>query len=106
MFEIIYSIFFVVLVAEVVVFLFLTLPTPRGWKGTVINFLNGNPTVQTIRKAHLGFCVIAAFFLWDSMNSGHKFREIKEHARAGDSLAAGTTISTKSSRATTTPTST
>ena len=88
MFEIIYSIFFVVLVAEVVLFLFLTLPTPRGWKGTVVNFLNTNTTVQTIRKAHLGFCLIAAFFLWDSTSSGNQFREIKEHAKTGDSLAA------------------
>jgi hypothetical protein len=94
MFEIIYSIFFAVLIAEVVVFLFLTLPTPRGWKGTVVTFLNTNHTVQTIRKAHLGFCVIAAFFLWDSMNSSTQFREIKEHAKAGDSLAAGTSLPT------------
>jgi hypothetical protein len=74
MFEIIYSIFLVVLVAEVLVFLFLTLPTPRGWKGKVVQFLSTNPSVQTLRKAHLGFCLIAAFFLWDSMNSSKQFR--------------------------------
>jgi hypothetical protein len=74
MFEIIYSLFFVVLVAEVVAFLFLTLPTPRGWKATVINFLSTNHSVQTLRRVHLGFCGIAAFFLWDSINSAGKFK--------------------------------
>jgi hypothetical protein len=92
MFEIIYSIFLVVLIAEVLIFLFLTLPTPRGWKGKVVNFLNTNAAVQTLRKVHLAFCLIAAFFLWDSMNSSKQFRESKDQAKAGDSLAAGTTL--------------
>lgn len=99
MFELIYTIFFVVLIAEVLVFLFLTLPTPRGWKGTVVNFLNTNPSVQNIRRAHLGFCVIAALFLWDSISNSSKFYLSKEQAKAGDSLAAGTFRPTQKWRA-------
>jgi hypothetical protein len=78
------------LVAEVLVFLFLTLPTPKGWKGVVVNFLNTNPKVQSLRKLHLGFCLIAALFLWDSLSNSSKFIEGKEQAKAGDSLASGT----------------
>lgn len=88
MFELIYSIFFVVLIVEVVIFLFLTLPTPKGWKGIVVNFLNTNRSVQYLRKVHLGFCVIAALFLWDSLSNTAKFKDNKEQAKAGDSIAA------------------
>lgn len=88
MFELIYSIFFLVLIAEVVIFLFLTLPTPKGWKGKVVNFLNTNHSVQYLRKVHLGFCVIAALFLWDSLSNTAKFKDNREQARAGDSIAA------------------
>jgi hypothetical protein len=77
MFEIIYSLFFFVLVAEVLIFLFLTLPTPKGWKGKVVDFLNTNPSVQNIRKAHLGFCVVAGLFLWDSISISTKFLQNK-----------------------------
>lgn len=89
MFELIYSIFFLVLIVEVVVFLFLTLPTPKGWKGKVVNFLNTNHSVQYVRKVHLGFCVIAALFLWDSLSNTSKFMDNKMQAKAGDSIAAG-----------------
>jgi hypothetical protein len=89
MFELIYTAFLWVLVAEVVVFLFLTLPTPRGWKGVVVNFLNTNKSVQYLRKAHLGFCVIACLFLWESFNSGSKYTQEKQLAKGGDSIAAG-----------------
>ena len=89
MFELIYTAFLWVLVAEVVVFLFLTLPTPRGWKGTVIGFLNTNKSVQYIRKAHLGFCIIACLFLWESLNSGAKYTGEKLSAKSGDSIASG-----------------
>ena len=89
MFELIYTAFLWVLVAEVVVFLFLTLPTPRGWKGTVISFLNTNKSVQHLRKAHLGFCIIACLFLWESLNSGAKYTGEKQLAKNGDSIASG-----------------
>jgi hypothetical protein len=71
-----------------VAFLFLTLPTPRGWKGKVVNFLNTNQSVQKIRKLHLGFCVMAALFLWESISNTERYRGDKMIAKAGDSLAA------------------
>ncbi len=95
MFDVIYSLFFVVLLAEVFVFLFLTLPTPKGWKGKVVNFLNTSSSVQYLRKAHLGFCLIAALFLWDSTSNTAKFLENKNLARGGDSIAACNNIDTK-----------
>lgn len=95
MFEIIYSIFFVVLVAEVLVFLFLTLPSPKGWKGSVVHFLNTNASVQYLRKAHLGFCLIAALFLWDSISNTSKFLSDKMSAKGGDSMAACTIVITQ-----------
>lgn len=63
MFEVAYTLFFFVFILEVAIFLFLNMPTPRGWKAVVIKFLNTNPKVKTILKAQIGFCVLAAFFL-------------------------------------------
>jgi hypothetical protein len=65
MIEAIYAIFFWILVLEVLVFMFLNMPTPRGWKAKVIKFLIHNKTLKTIMKIHLGCCFIAALFFYD-----------------------------------------
>jgi hypothetical protein len=69
MLEFIYILFFWILVLEIVVFLFLNMPSPKGWKGPVIRFLTTNKTVKQLLKIHLGLCVVAAFFFWDLMNT-------------------------------------
>jgi hypothetical protein len=89
MFELIYSGFFLVLLAEVVLFMFLNLPTPKGWKSKIIKFLNTNKSVKTVMKVHLGLCVISGLFFIDCMNKETKYQEEKQQAKRGDSLASG-----------------
>lgn len=90
MFELAYTLFFFVLVLEVLLFLFLNLPTPYGWKAVIIRFLNTNPKVKTIMKAHLGFCLLAGLFYFDCNRQEQRFREDKNFTRDKDSYAAGT----------------
>jgi hypothetical protein len=90
MFELIYTGFFFILVIEVLLFLFLNLPTPKGWKGRTINFLSQNQSVRTLLKIHLGCCVLSALFFVDCMNRESKFQVDKDLAKLGDSFASGT----------------
>lgn len=62
---IIYAGFFWILVGEVVFFAILNLPTPKGSKGRIVNFLATNRIIGYVLLAHLGCCIIAAFFYWD-----------------------------------------
>ena len=81
MFEVAYSIFFFALVIEVVLFLFLNLPTPKGWKAVIMRFLNTNPKVRTMMRVHLGFCLLAGVFFVDSHNQEQRFRAEKQSVK-------------------------
>jgi len=87
MFEVAYTLFFFVLVLEVALFLFLNMPTPRGWKSVVVKFLNTNPTVKTILRAQVGFCVIAALFLVNCQSQERRYMAEKHSVREKDSYA-------------------
>jgi hypothetical protein len=92
MFEVAYTLFFFALVLEVALFLFLNVPTPRGWKAVVVKFLNTNPTVKTILRVQIGFCVIAALFLVNCQSQERRFMAEKHEVRAKDSYASGTFV--------------
>ena len=89
MFEVAYSLFFFVLMAEVTFFLFLNVPTPRGWKAVVVKFLNTNPTVKTILRAQIGLCLIAALFLVNCQSQERRYMAEKHSVREKDSYASG-----------------
>lgn len=65
MIEAVYYVFFWILIFEVAVFCFLNLPTPRGWKGKIVNFLTTSKAMNMIMKIHLGCCFLAAIFYYD-----------------------------------------
>ncbi len=88
MLDIIYVFFFWILVLEVVIFLFLNLPSPKGWKGTVVKFLTGSRTVKNLIKGHLIICTLAAIFFYDCMRTEDKFRSQKNEYKHEGSLAA------------------
>lgn len=88
MFELAYSFFFVVLLFEVVVFLFLNLPTPHGWKAVIIKFLNTNKHVKSVMRLHLGCCLLAGFFYYDCYRQEAKYSLDKAEVRGRDSYAA------------------
>jgi hypothetical protein len=89
MFEVAYLLFFFILCLEVVLFLFLNLPTPRGWKSVVVRFINTNPHVATIIRAHIGLCIIAGVFYFNCYHEESRYRHEKDHVRDKDSYAAG-----------------
>jgi energy-converting hydrogenase Eha subunit F len=78
-----------VLVLEVIIFVFLSLPTPKGWKAKITNFLNNNKSIKNIMKVHLGLCLIAGLFLFDCYNQGSKFKKDKKALKKKDSMASG-----------------
>jgi hypothetical protein len=90
MIEFIYPVFFWFLVVEVVLFSFLNLPSPKGWKGAVVNFLNTNIYVQKILKAHLWLCITALFFFYDCYTTEARFKKekdaLKSSSYSGDAL--------------------
>ena len=69
MIEFIYPVFFWILVAEVMLFSFLNMPSPRGWKAAVVRFINTNFYVQKFLKMHLWLCIAALFFFYDCYTS-------------------------------------
>ena len=82
--------FFFGLIVEVVLFLFLNLPTPRGWKSVIVRFLNTNPKVKSIMRAHLGFCLLAGVFFFNLHREENKYREEKHSVKDKDSYGSGT----------------
>ena len=101
MFELVYTLFFYVLIFEISFFAFLNLPSPRGWKAVVTNFLTTNPKVLMILRGHLVFCCIAAVFLYDCYRQEHHYSMEKEMARGKDSYASGKSASIQSLNTTT-----
>ena len=75
MLELVYILFFWILVIEVAIFSFLNLPSPRGWKGAVVKFLNTNPNIRKFLKIHLWLCIIALVFFFDSYTSEAKYKK-------------------------------
>lgn len=65
MIELVYYVFMWGLVVETVIFLFLNLPTPRGIKGKIVDFLATHRFVGYLMYLHLGCCILAAFFFFD-----------------------------------------
>ena len=65
----IYVGFFWLLIAEFLVFLLLTIPSPRGFKGKFINFLSSNKLIGKLMFVHLLMCLLAIFFYLDLSQS-------------------------------------
>ena len=87
--------FFWVLVIEVVIFILLNAPTPRGFKGKVLNFLSNNKIIGYVMYLHLAFCALALFFYLDLANEEKFFTTEKERLRTNveHNLGYGTHLS-------------
>jgi hypothetical protein len=83
MIEFIYPVFFWILVIEVAIFSFLNLPSPKGWKGTVVKFINTNIYVKKFLKVHLWICLLALFFFYDSYTTEQKLGKEKDRIKHG-----------------------
>lgn len=65
MLDLVYYFFFWVLAVEALVFVLLNIPTPRGFKGKLIDFLCTNTIVSYIMYGHIVLCILAVFFFFD-----------------------------------------
>lgn len=83
MIEFIYPVFFWILVLEVFIFCFLNLPSPKGWKGAVVRFVNTNKYVKQFLKVHFWICFLALFFFYDSYNTEQKLSKEKDRIKHG-----------------------
>lgn len=83
MIEFIYPVFFWILVIEVAIFSFLNLPSPKGWKGAVVKFVNTNIYVKKFLKVHLWICLLALFFFYDSYTTEQKLGKEKDRIKHG-----------------------
>ena len=90
MFELVYTLFFWMMVLTIFFFCFLNLPTPKGWKGAVIKFLTTNTTVKNLLKLHLLLLVVACFFFLDLRSAENKFRADKIKVEGMGTAMAGT----------------
>jgi hypothetical protein len=59
-----YITFLWVLVAEAIIFLLLTLPTPANYKARIIQAFMWSRTRAILLWVHLGMCVLASIFFF------------------------------------------
>lgn len=60
-----YVAFTYLLLAEVVVFLLLTLPTPPGLKSSMVRVFMGSRLRNSLMWVHLALCILAGVFFLD-----------------------------------------
>lgn len=73
MIEFIYVIFFWLIVLQVGIFAFLNIPSPGGWRATLIRLINTNKYIQVFLRYHLWLCIISGFFFYDSYGTERSF---------------------------------
>lgn len=69
MIDAIYIGFFWILVLETLIFVFLNLPTPKGFKSKLLNLLSHSRIISWLMYTHLIFCLLALFFYTDLSQS-------------------------------------
>lgn len=65
MFEFIFGAFFLLMIAEVALFLFLNLPFPKEWKSGIFKAVYRSKSLNTFLKIQLLLCVLAGLFYYD-----------------------------------------
>ena len=65
MFEFIFGAFFILMVAEVALFLFLNLPFPKEWKSGIFKAVYRSKSLNTFLKIQLLLCVLSGLFNYE-----------------------------------------
>jgi hypothetical protein len=89
MLEAVYFIFFWFLILQALIFLFLNLPSPRGVKGKLINFISNHKHIGYVVYVHVAFCLLAGFFMMDLHQEETHFTQEKEQLRNAQMKAMG-----------------
>ena len=53
---------------EIILFLILTCPLPKGWKSKILNFVLKSEITQKIIYASIGFLLILAYLFFSSLS--------------------------------------
>ncbi len=65
MFELIFGVFFILMLAEVGLFLFLNLPVPKRWKSAIFRAVAESHSLKTFLKVQLLLCLMAGLFYYE-----------------------------------------
>lgn len=65
MFDFVYGIFFIIMIFEMFLFLFLNLPFPKTWKGGVLQKFATSETGRAFVKVQLVLCLLVVIFYVD-----------------------------------------
>ena len=81
MIDAIYFVFFWLLVIEVILFVFISLPLPDRFKRKVVNTLTQSKFMNLLLKIHLGSCVLAGLFFLDLYQTEKVYTDEKERLK-------------------------
>jgi hypothetical protein len=88
MFEIIFGAFFVLMLCEVVLFLFLNLPFPKSWKSSIFRTVAENPSLKTFLKVQLLLCILAGLFYYEMSSQEKNYLSQKNKLKSKTSFGA------------------
>jgi hypothetical protein len=94
MFEIVYLVFYYIMIFEVAIFLFLTLPIPKGWKAAIFSRISNSTFIKSLIKIQIIICLIAVVFYFDSNSTERKFVTQKNKLLSDGSIGAGKSVVT------------
>lgn len=89
MFEVIFIAFFLLMVAEVLLFLFLNLPFPKSWKSAIFRKVAESESLKTFLKVQLLLCILAGLFYMDMSSQEQNYASQKHKLRTKSSFGAG-----------------
>ncbi len=92
MFELIFGVFFVLMMAEVVLFLFLNLPVPKHWKSLIFKAVASSPSLKTFLKVQVLLCLMAGLFYYEMSLEERTFVTQKHKLRSKTSFGAGRAV--------------
>lgn len=77
-----YLVFFYILIAEVILFLLITLPTPAGFKSKVVRSFMGSGLRSSLMWVHLALCILAGLFFLDLAQTEVNYVTEKDRLRS------------------------
>lgn len=89
MFDVIYATFFLLMIAEMVLFLFLNLPFPKAWKGGLFKSLSESPLTTKLFKIQLVLCLLIILFYVDLARTERMFLADKNKLKSRTNMGAG-----------------
>lgn len=89
MFELIFGVFFLLMVAEVALFLFLNLPVPKRWKSSIFKAVAESSSLKTFLKVQLLLCLLAGLFYYEMSVDERHFLGQKNKLKSKTSFGAG-----------------